>query len=73
MTDFSYLGINEKGDAVAIVIDDPRFKKDTARTIAQWIKDGRTVERHEHHAACARLKADWEKRLSERKQSVLPM
>ena len=43
-----YIGINEHGECVAICVDDPAWKKDTAKTIAGWIKEGRTVQRLPH-------------------------
>lgn len=58
MADYSYIGIREDGVAVAIVIDDPRYKRDTAKTIVEWIRKGRTIERLEHHAAVSRLQND---------------
>lgn len=42
---FAYIGVNEAGSVRAIVIDDPKYKKDTAKLIAEWVTMGRTVER----------------------------
>lgn len=42
----AYIGINEAGECRAIVCDDPGCeKKDTARMVGEWIRDGRKVER----------------------------
>lgn len=60
--DFSYVGFNASGDAVAVCVDNPRFQKDTAKTVASWIRMGRTVSRLEHHAACALLENTLAKR-----------
>lgn len=49
-----YVGFNEKGEARAFVRDDPKFPKDTAKMVAEWIREGRTVQRMtwaEAHAA----------------------
>jgi hypothetical protein len=40
-----YVGVLSCGCAVAATVDRPEWKRDTARTIAEWIKDGLTVER----------------------------
>ena len=29
----------------AVLVDDPAYKKETAKDIARWIREGRTVER----------------------------
>jgi hypothetical protein len=39
-----YVGIKECGCMVAVVFDDPRFRKDTAKTVAEFIKSGYRVE-----------------------------
>ena len=39
-----YIGIKACGCYVAVVFDDPRFKKDTAETVAEFIKEGYRVE-----------------------------
>ncbi len=40
-----YIGRYACGCAVTAVVDDPTYKKDTAKCIAQWIRDGMSVER----------------------------
>lgn len=40
-----YVGVKPCGCAVAACVDRPEFAKDTAKTIARWIRDGLTVER----------------------------
>jgi hypothetical protein len=40
-----YIGSYACGCAVAAVVDDPQFKKDTAKRIAEWVRNGMTVER----------------------------
>ena len=40
-----YIGKKECGCTVVIVSDDPKYKKDTADTVAEMIRDGLTVER----------------------------
>jgi hypothetical protein len=42
---FSYIGKKECGCIVAAFVDNPEHKKDIAREIAKWIKDGLTIER----------------------------
>jgi hypothetical protein len=39
----AYVAINDQGEARAIVMDD-EFKKDTAKSVADWIKRGYRVE-----------------------------
>lgn len=41
-----YVGRKACGCAVAAVVDDPRFAKDTAKAVADFIKSGYAVERH---------------------------
>lgn len=60
--EFSYIGINADGLAVALCVDDPKFKKDTAKTVAAWIRMGRSIVRLPDHEAIARLKSDHAKR-----------
>lgn len=70
MTDqFLYLGINRDGFAVAAVVDDPKFRNDTARTVGQWIRDGLAVERFPSGEGWKRLKADREARKAARTQA----
>jgi hypothetical protein len=40
-----YVGRYACGCAVAACVDDPQWKKDTAKTLSQWIKEGMAVER----------------------------
>lgn len=40
-----YVGIKACGCAVAAAVDNPEHFKDTAKTVAAWIRDGLTVER----------------------------
>lgn len=58
-TDYAYIGINADGLARAICHDDPQYKRDTAKTVAEWIRMGRTIERLPVDDACARLRKDW--------------
>lgn len=44
----SYVGKKPCGCVVAAVVDDPNHKRDVARTIAEWVKGGLTVERVTH-------------------------
>lgn len=41
-----YVGRKSCGCAVAACVDDPKFPKDTAQAVADFIKGGLTVERH---------------------------
>jgi hypothetical protein len=59
--EFNYIGINQSGLAVALVVDDPKYKKDTAKIVSQWIKEGLSVMHMEHNESIERLKADWPK------------
>jgi hypothetical protein len=40
-----YFGVKACGCRVAVVVDDPEYPKDTARSVAEFIRDGYTVER----------------------------
>lgn len=40
-----YVGFKACGCAVAAAVDNPAHRKDTAKSIAAWVKDGLTVER----------------------------
>ena len=40
-----YIGINAAGLAVCAAVDRPEYVKDTARSIAEWVRDGLKVER----------------------------
>jgi hypothetical protein len=68
----AYLGINTTGQARAICMDDPGYEKQTAETIADWIKMGRIIEWLPIAEACARLKRDWPSP-EESKAERLPM
>ena len=54
----SYVGRKTCGCIVAAIIDDPDHRKEVAKEIAAWIKDGLTVERvtndyvREHFRRC---------------------
>jgi hypothetical protein len=41
----SYIGRGECGCLFAAVVDDPAHRRDTARSVAQMIRDGLAVER----------------------------
>ena len=45
MTTHAYIGIKACGCVQAVVVDDPKYPKDTARSVSDFIKDGLTVER----------------------------
>lgn len=51
----AYIGVNQQGQARAIVCDDAGYEKDTAKLVAEWITMGRTVERLPIEEAKARL------------------
>lgn len=59
--EFSYLGIDENGEARVIMMDDQNDRKWTAREVANLIRDGYGVIRLPHKEACDRFKADLEK------------
>lgn len=40
-----YVGIKACGCCTAVAVDRPEFAKDTAKTVAKWMRDGLTVER----------------------------
>ena len=42
---FSYIGRKHCGCLVAAMVDDPEHKKDIAKEIAKWIRDGLIIER----------------------------
>lgn len=42
---YTYVAFNQEGRARAFVRDDPQFASDTAKTVADWIREGRTVRR----------------------------
>lgn len=44
-TDPAYMGREACGHVVAVMVDNPAHKRDTAREIARWIRDGLTIER----------------------------
>jgi hypothetical protein len=55
--DFLYVGIKD-GTIRAFVVDDPKYPKDSAKLVAEWIRMGRTVERMDRKVALARIKAE---------------
>lgn len=42
---FCYVAFNADGKARAFVRDDPELASDTAKRVAEWIKEGRTIQR----------------------------
>ena len=40
-----YIGIKKCGCVVAACVDNPEHKKDIAKNISDWVKDGLTIER----------------------------
>lgn len=42
---YCYIAVKKCGCIVGFSVDDKRIKKDTSVSVAQWIKDGLTVER----------------------------
>lgn len=42
---FAYVGTMPCGCIVAACVDDPRWKNDTSKEVARWIKEGYTVSR----------------------------
>ena len=52
---FAYIGIAACGCVRAIVVDDGLYPKDVAKTVAEFIKSGRTVERVDLKDGIARL------------------
>lgn len=42
---FAYTGTKPCGCIVAIIVDDPRWKKDTAKALSGYIKSGLTITR----------------------------
>lgn len=51
---YTYVAFNQEGKARAFVRDDPKFSKDTANLVSEWIREGRTIKRMtwaEMHAA----------------------
>jgi hypothetical protein len=41
----AYMGRRSCGCVVAITVDDPEYKKDTAKEIGKWIRQGLAIER----------------------------
>lgn len=41
----SYIGICHCGQVVCAVVDNPARRRDVAREVASWIRDGLTIER----------------------------
>ena len=48
-----YIGTKSCGCAVAFVVDDPQYPKDTAEAVAEFILDGYTISRTT--IACAKI------------------
>ena len=42
---FAYVGTKPCGCTVAATVINPEWAKDTAKSVAQWIKDGYTVDK----------------------------
>ena len=53
-----YVGIKECGCVVAAVVDVPEHRKETAKAVQEWIRDGLQIERQtvtwvrEHFTKC---------------------
>ena len=45
MNTHAYIGRKECGCVVAAVVDDPKYKKDTAQSVAEFLEGGLTIER----------------------------
>lgn len=45
MSTHAYIGRKPCGCVVALVVDEPRWKRDTAKTVARYVLDGYAVER----------------------------
>lgn len=50
-----YVARDDRGLVYAACIDDPQYTFDTAKTLADWIKEGATVERMRKAEAIAEL------------------
>lgn len=48
MSDYSYVARKACGCMVGATVDDPAHKKDVAREIAEWVREGLTIERVTH-------------------------
>ncbi len=57
--DFLYIGIDAEGLCVCMVVDDQKYKRDTAKRVAQWIREGKTISRVPRAAGIERMNADW--------------
>ena len=55
-----YIGINKEGKCRAAAVDNPEHAKDVAKTVADWIKHGLTVERVTVEEARKRLAAGFD-------------
>lgn len=54
----AYIGIRPSDGSVrAICCDDPGYEKETARAVAEWIREGRIVERLPIEEARMRMRA----------------
>ena len=42
---FAYIGREKCGCVTCTVVDSPEFRKDTARYVARWLREGMDVER----------------------------
>jgi hypothetical protein len=42
---FAYVGITACGCMVCASVEDPRWKRETAKDVAAWLRDGLRVER----------------------------
>lgn len=40
-----YVGVKACGCAVSACVDRPEYAKDTAKTLAEWVREGLTIER----------------------------
>lgn len=59
VSEYCYVGIKDCGCAVVMAVDDPRWKKETAKTVSQMVRDGYLVERwpiERARAECGRCK-----------------
>ena len=51
-----YIGMKPCGCAVTATVDKPEWKKETAESLAEWVKDGLTIERRTVEEARAILR-----------------
>lgn len=57
-TTHAYIGINQIGSVRAIVFDDPGCEDSTAEIVAEWIRNGKKVERVTIQDGLERMKDD---------------